>query len=129
MIDTVEIETTPSPYRAAGFTWPIHALEAWAARVSYKDWTIEVGQSTVGCYYLRVRFNDGGKIWTGRRWLLSPEMTESEVIQTALKAVLAAEEHEARERFLYLGRPVFGPHIAVGALYAACLDTDERGQL
>jgi hypothetical protein len=45
-------------------------------------------------------------------------MTRSEVVQTALKAVLSAEEHEARERFLYKGKAVFGPHFDVDVLHS-----------
>lgn len=53
----------------------------------------------------------------GRKWFLSPHMTKSEVVQTALKAVLAWEEHEAREKFKYRGQAVFGPHLDVDALH------------
>lgn len=49
----------------------------------------------------------------GRRWLLSPYSCESEIVQTALMAIMAAEEHEARERFRYKGVRVFNPHIDV----------------
>jgi hypothetical protein len=56
----------------------------------------------------------------GRKWLLSPHMTKSEVIQTAFKAVLTAVEHEVREKFRYKGKPIFGPHFHVDALHAAC---------
>jgi hypothetical protein len=37
-------------------------------------------------------------------------------VRTALKAVLTAEEHEARERFLFRGRAIFGPNIDVDGL-------------
>lgn len=56
----------------------------------------------------------------GRKWYLSPHMTKSELIQTALAAVLAIEEHEAREAFLYKGYAVFGPHFNVEALVTVC---------
>lgn len=55
--------------------------------------------------------------WKGRKWLLSEHMTESEVVQTAFKAVVTALEHEAREYFQYKDRAVFGPHIDVNALW------------
>lgn len=70
-----------------------------------------------GFFYLQVRSFDaacnvsGQKIsWSGRKWLISPHMTDAEIIQTALKAVLTAAEHEIREQFLYKGQPVFDPH-------------------
>lgn len=47
----------------------------------------------------------------GRKWYVSPHSTESEVVQTALLAILTFEEHEAREKFLYKGERLFGPHI------------------
>ena len=66
--------------------------------------------------------------WKGRKWFLSPHMTKSELVQTALKAVLTATEHEVRERFLYRGVSVFDPHYDVDALHelrscTSCLDT------
>ena len=58
--------------------------------------------------------------WSSRKWLLSYHMTRSEIVQTALKAVLTAVEHEARERFLYRGQPIFGPHYNVDRLVDIC---------
>lgn len=58
--------------------------------------------------------------------MLSPNMTKSELVQTAMKAVLAAEEHEAREHFRYRGKCIFGPHIDVDGLLAVCDDLDAR---
>lgn len=52
----------------------------------------------------------------GRKWYISSFMTESEVVQTALMAVLAFEEHEARENFFYRDSRLFGPHIDNQAL-------------
>lgn len=55
-----------------------------------------------------------------RKWLLSEHMTRSEVVQTALKAVLTVLEHEARENFKYRGAAIFGPHFDVDALSDVC---------
>jgi len=41
------------------------------------------------------------------KWYISPWSTEGEVVQTALKAILIAMEHEVREVFQYKGVPVF----------------------
>lgn len=57
--------------------------------------------------------------WRTRRWLLSPVMTKSELVQTAFKCVLTAVEHEAREEFTYRRRPIFGPHYDVDVLWNA----------
>lgn len=55
-----------------------------------------------------------------RKWYISREATKSEVVQTALKCVLTAVEHEARESFKYRCEAVFGPHFDVDALHALC---------
>ena len=58
----------------------------------------------------------------GRKWLLSPHMTTSEIVQTAFKAVMTAMEHEVREHFRYRDRPVFGPHFDVERLVELCAE-------
>lgn len=91
--------------------------------VAYKDWRFVVGRDDTRMY-LQVMFTGPcaatGKPYAqhGRKWLLSPHMTKSEVITTAFKAVLTAEEHETRERFRYRGQAIFGPHFDVDQLYA-----------
>ncbi|CAN5436231.1 hypothetical protein BH10PSE18_BH10PSE18_18740 [soil metagenome] len=57
-----------------------------------------------------------------RKWLLSKYMVTGEVVQTALKCVLTAIEHEARECFTYRGQPVFGPHFSIEELVRLCLE-------
>jgi hypothetical protein len=54
----------------------------------------------------------------GRKWYLSPWMTDGEVLQTALMAILAFEEHEAREAITFDGKRIFSPHKSVAALAA-----------
>lgn len=72
--------------------------------------------------YMQIEFQTidtamgGVVIHKGRKWLLSQHMTRSEVVQTALKAVLTVLEHEARENFKYRGAAIFGPHFDVDAL-------------
>lgn len=55
--------------------------------------------------------------WHARKWMLSPHMTETEVVTTAFKAYMAAIEHEAREGFLYREQSIFDPHISVEDLF------------
>lgn len=62
--------------------------------------------------YLQV--SDGK--WTGRKWMLSLHMTDAEVIQTAMAAVLAWYEHEAREALKFRGKAIFNPHLSLEAL-------------
>jgi hypothetical protein len=95
------------------------------SHVRYRDWQFRIHAMGRGRWYLQVVFGTANArgdaaepeaVQYGRKWLLSEYMTDSEVIQTALKAVLTAEEHEAREHFLVEGVPVFGPHFDVMAL-------------
>jgi len=87
-------------------------------RVSYKDWAIEEVSASIADrhYAFRVRFDaidhatDEFSVQRGRPWLLTPEMTDAEIVRTALLAILTAEEHEARESFLFDGQPIFAPH-------------------
>lgn len=99
-------------------------------RLSYRDWTFHLGKDAIGLYYLQLRWPDFDvrtdeiTAHSGRKWRLSQHMTRSEVVQTALAAVLAAEEHEARERFLYLGRRIFWPTMNVDALWVLIGEDD-----
>lgn len=52
----------------------------------------------------------------GRKWRISKHMTASEIVQTALMAAIAFEEHEAREAFTFGGKRCYGPHIDVHEL-------------
>lgn len=55
-----------------------------------------------------------------RKWILSPHMTRSELVQTAFKCVLSSLEHEAREQFTYKGERLFSPHYDVEDLVRLC---------
>lgn len=71
--------------------------------------------------FLQVQWCDpSAGLQHGRKWMLSPWMTRSEIVQTAFMAVLAFVEHEIRERFRYRGRAVFGPHFDVEQLVTLC---------
>lgn len=52
----------------------------------------------------------------GRKWYLSQYMTDSEIVCTAFKAALTAEEHECRENFTFQDSRIFNPHIDVHIL-------------
>lgn len=104
----------------------IAQLQDLLAPVAYRDWSFFVGADAGGRRYLQVRFNKACSVTGksceqhGRKWWLSAHMTRSEVVATALKAVLTAEEHEAREAFRYRGEAIFGPHHDVEALVDMC---------
>lgn len=84
-------------------------------RINYKGWEFRTGHFNGG-FYIQVAFEADGEEWSGRKWYVSSHATISEVFQTALKAVLTAEEHEAREHFLVDNKAVFGPHIDIEKL-------------
>ena len=76
---------------------------------------ISCGELRFAVEGMRLRVErDGG--WTGRWWLVEPGASESDVIRTAFKAAITWEEHELRERFLYKGAAVFGPHYEIDRL-------------
>lgn len=93
---------------------------------SYPGWQFKLGTEDEWRPYLQIVAHDkcartgSPLIWHGRKWRLSPHMTRSEVVQTALMAVLAAAEHEARERFRYRGQAIFAPHFNVDRLVELC---------
>ncbi len=94
------------------------------ARVSYAPWQINLGHDGPRAYLqvadAKGRCNITGEPapWTGRKWFLSPHMTDTEIVKTALNAVLAAVTHEALETFRYDGVTIFDPHISVDDLLA-----------
>lgn len=102
-------------------------LRTIVSNVEYLDWQFYVYNE--GVYYLQIHFQapdmvTGNMEWQFcRRWLLSPTMTETEIVSTCWCAVRAAIEHEARENFKYAPkagmrkRPVFQPHLDVEAIY------------
>jgi hypothetical protein len=107
-------------------------------RIEYLDWTISVNlvyQDPEGAIYLQVSFDawdeTTGKyqVQDGRKWLVSRYSTTSEIVQTALKAVLAAQEHEVREGFRYRGKAIFGPHFDVDDLADRLPDLDTRSPI
>ena len=99
-------------------------LRETIANLSYKDWAFRIEKDGIGLWFLQIVVNGPDATteqpitWSGRKWRLSMHMGRGEIAQTALAAVLAAEEHEARERFLYRGRAIFGPHLNVEKLWA-----------
>lgn len=64
----------------------------------------------------------------GRKFYVSPHMTDGEILQTALLAAIQFAEHETREAFLFDGVRLFGPHKSVAALMHATEETRAHGQ-
>lgn len=63
-----------------------------------------------------------------RRWLLSPAMTESEIVTTCFKCLMTSQEHKAREWFHFKGKSIFGPHYNVNDLLEICDRVDQRAE-
>lgn len=104
----------------------LQGLRNILSHINFKGWVFKSdhfapGQES-GCW-LQVRFtapdnatHEMDQSWSGRKWYISPYSTPDEVVQTCLKAVLTAVEHEAREQFLYKGVAIFQPHVPVEEL-------------
>lgn len=104
----------------------------WLRVVEFMNYRFTVRDSHGGIF-LQAQYMDAD-IYTGtpelqvtRKWLLSPHMTESEVIQTAFKCCLTSMEHRAREAFKFNGKRIFGPHFNVRDLAQICIDREDAG--
>lgn len=107
-------------------------------RIEYPGFTFKISQRQ-GEIFLQIVCLNGvdnetgkPKEWVGRKWRLSRHMTNSEVVQTAFKAILTALEHEARELFRYRGVPVLHGHYDLEQMATLMqnnvLITDRRSQ-
>lgn len=92
----------------------------------HAEYEFSITEDRRGSYYLQASYLEPDTV-TGeverqltRRRFLNPEMTRSEIVQTAFKCVMTSMEHRAREWFKYRGKPVFGPHFDVEALWELC---------
>lgn len=98
-------------------------------RISYPGLALETTYEPGHNYFLRVTAPEGTcnttgqpHPWNGRKWLLSPHMTDGEVVWTAFKAILTALEHEAREQFKFDGVAVADSHVDIHKLAAFMAD-------
>ena len=105
--------------------------QALLSLISFPGYTFLLVGNFIGATYLQATFHapcnlSGGKPvkQTTRKWQLSAHMTPSELVQTAFKCVLTSVEHEAREQFLYRGKPIFGPHFDIERLVDLCEQGD-----
>lgn len=92
-------------------------------KIKYLNWNFYLGQLQDGEMYLQVGFitrdTSTGKssIQHGRKWHISRHAVKSEIVNTALKAVITAVEHEARENFFYRGQDIYNTHWNVDILH------------
>lgn len=111
-------------------------IRAVIEKVTYKDWRLEFKLDPLRNFAPFIRWcfsancGKSGQITgqSGRMWYLSQHMTESELVLTAFKAALTAEEHECRERFQYRGRRILNPHVSVRALWSVCENEGVRAR-
>lgn len=97
------------------------------ANIQFMNWEIRLLEKGDG-YLLQIIFMDvdvenpdlGPVPQHCRKWYVSPYSTESEIVETAWKAVKTAMEHEVREKFMYRGRRIFSPHFDVNKLVDLC---------
>lgn len=79
----------------------------------------------IRCWRLDVITKEMGWGFGGKAYL-SPAQTTNEIVQAIFGLFLAYWTHEARENFQWRKRRVYGPHIAVEALWGAALHVDVR---
>lgn len=93
----------------------------WLSQVNYPGYTFTVRKGHGGVFLQATYFDADVYTLTRelqytRKWLLSPQMTNSEVVQTAFKCALTSAEHRVREWFTYKDKAIFGPHFDVDDL-------------
>lgn len=112
----------------------LETVQALAARISYKDWELRVGEMGEG-FYLQWRFwerdnanpHDPTPHLQGcRKWYVSRWATDSEVVNTAFVAAELAERHEMMERFKLDGKTLRDPHASVFFVHALDVPLDTR---
>lgn len=91
------------------YAW-LDVLQDVADLVYYNDWSFGVKEDSDGPY-LQISFLADGEVQLCRKWRVYRSMNASEFVRTCWMAVLAAEEHEARESFRYRGVRVMTPHV------------------
>jgi hypothetical protein len=84
--------------------------------VAYKNWDLRLFREGDEYYLQWILTSPDYALQFGRKWVLPKTMSKSEVISTAFKSALTAEEHECRESFKYKGKKIFGPHFDVDVL-------------
>lgn len=82
---------------------PYHKQYGWHMQVCYDEADIETGKIETG----KIERQES------RRWFLSAQMTESEIVDTAFAAVMRSYDHVVQEHFTYKGKRVFSPHFTI----------------
>lgn len=110
----------------------IDEMRVVIASCKFPNYEFEVGEGTSGMIYLQAAYQEpdvdtGRPEWQyTRKWILSPHMVKSEIVQTVFKCVITSAEHRVREWFRYKDKAIFGPHYDVDVLHSVCDKTDKR---
>lgn len=94
-------------------------------QIKFRDRVLHLGEMGNG-FYLQVQYLekcvDTGKMMTqkARKWYISTFASETEIVETAFKAIKVSNEHVLKEHFSYKGRRVFSPHFDIDARIAMC---------
>lgn len=112
----------------------IERASALLGDVEFLDYEFIVAESHGGVT-IRARYmepdvyapQNGDEEQLTRKWLISPGMTDSEIVSTAFKCCLTSMEHRTREHFMYKGRRIFGPHFDINDLVEICKDRESAG--
>lgn len=104
----------------------IHEIREILSQVKFLDWDVRLLEKGDG-YLLQWVFDGEDADKPGqiekqfcRKWYVSPYSTETEIVETAWKAVWVAMMHETRENFYYKGRRIYSPHYDVNDRIAMC---------
>ena len=101
----------------------IARFEQTIRQIKYKPgFTIRLCRGREEDVWLQVQYEEhpAAPSIRGRKWRLSLFATDTEIVQTALKAVLTFEEHETREAFRYKEQAIYSPHYDVETLVHVC---------
>lgn len=92
------------------------ALNAVIARIRYRDWSLRWRAWESDLREFRWEWVAEDPVTSlpvrcvSRSWIMPWAVAEEQVVRMAFAAALAAEEHEARERFWYGAERPFDPH-------------------
>ena len=100
-------------------------VQAPIDNIEFMDRTIRLGDKGTG-WFIQVQYMEEdietGKmeLQKARKWLISPFMTDTEVVETVFKACRTSMDHVLKEHFLYKGRRVYSPHFDIEARVSMC---------
>ena len=113
-------------------------LKSLLSQCSFNDWNIELKFDDTRPY-VQISFLETCK-YTGiksiqncRKYTLSYEMCDTEVVRTVFTAINQAMLHEIQESFKFKGRRIFNPHRDVYSLWeisdSSTIDVRNKGNI